>query len=323
MPLAPTDLPIVQSYRKWQEQSRLLEQIQVVFIIGPPKCGTTWVQRTIDSHPEAVAKGESNFATQFVPQFDTVVRQFLKDPDGGSDRKFLDDTDRFFFIRQCMDRILIQYAAGDGGTKKHLMVVADKSPGHTRHVALLTRLYPWAKFVCCTRDVRDAAVSAWQFFHGYLNNNFFRGAQTIEHAAELYARNHWAEMLRFARAAGERIGPSRYRELSYEDHKADPHGEVRKLFEYLGLGADDQTVEQVVERNSFQAQSGGRAEGKEVKGLIRKGIVGDWRNHFSPEFGQFLIRVADERLSLGEQIVTNTTASTWAGETTASAAHAS
>ncbi len=323
MSTSPSDLPVVQSYRVWQEQSRLLERIQIVFIVGPPKCGTTWVQRTINSHPEAVAHGESNFATQFVPQFDAVVRQFLKDPDGGADRTFLSEADRFFITRQCMDRVLIQHASGNKEGKKHLMVVADKSPGHTRHVALLTKLYPWAKFVCCTRDVRDAAVSAWQFFHVYLGNNFFRGAQTIEHGAEIYARNHWAEMLRFARAAGERIGPGLYRELSYEQYKSDPLGEVKNLFEYLGLRADDETVAQVVDANSFKAMSGGRDEGVESKALLRKGQVGDWENHFSPEFGRFLIDIANERLGLGEKIVANTTTSTWKGRSTPSVVQAS
>ena len=54
--------------------------------------------------------------------------------------------------------------------------------------------------------------------------------------------------------------------------------------------------------------------GDEAAGPLRKGVVGDWRNHFSPELGRFLIEVADERLALGEKIVTNTTASTWKGK---------
>ena len=324
MPLAPTDLPIVQSYRKWQEQSRLLEQIQVVFIVGPPRCGTTWIMRTLNSHPQAVAHGESNLAARYFPSMQAAVHQFWANADRGAGKEFITDTDSFFMMRQSCDRVLLNYAmrAAESG-KDRLLVIADKSPMHTRHVDVLGRLYPWAKFVCCVRDVRDAAVSAWRFFHDYQKDDFFRGADTIEHAAELYARNHWAEMLRFARAAGERIGPGRYAEFSYENHRQDPRGEVSRLFTFLGLSADDQTVRAIVEANSFHAESGGRPAGDEAAGALRKGVIGDWKIHFSPKFGRFLVGVANERLALGEQIVTNTTASTWAGETTASAAHAS
>ena len=177
MPLAPTDLPIVQSYRKWQEQSRLLERIQVVFIVGPPRCGTTWIMRTLNSHPQAAAHGESNLAARYFPSMQAAVHQFWANADRGAGKEFITDADSFFMMRQSCDRVLLNYAmrAAESG-KDHLLVIADKSPMHTRHVDVLGRLYPWAKFVCCVRDVRDAAVSAWRFFHDYQKDDFFRGA---------------------------------------------------------------------------------------------------------------------------------------------------
>src|SRR2546428_400305 len=50
-----------------------------------------------------------------------------------------------------------------------------------------------------------------------------------------------------------------------------------------GLPVERQRLEDVTARCSFEKLSGGRERGKEdVKSHYRKGVHGDWRNHFTP-----------------------------------------
>lgn len=287
--------------------------LAVAFIAGPPKCGTTWMRHTLDSHPQAVVSGESNVAPNLlwplIGQFDQYFQR---------SKGFLGQDDMRQTFRTIVDRVLAGYVArdrADGGRPEALRLVGDKSPGHTRHVQLLNWVYPEAKFVICVRDVRDAAVSAYMHFvrRSEPGRNFFGVGDDLARVAEIYARNHWAEMLRFARAEGARIGPSRYVEIEYAEHKTDPVGTVTRLLEFLDLDASADTVDALVDANSFERTSGGRRPGEEANAPARKGIVGDWRNHFSAEFGEHLVRVANERLALGEKIVTNTLDVTWNG----------
>jgi hypothetical protein len=57
----------------------------------------------------------------------------------------------------------------------------------------------------------------------------------------------------------------------------------RRVFDHCRLEVDDETLEVVLERYSFQRLSG-RDQGKEdVYTHFRKGVAGDWQNHFDDQ----------------------------------------
>ncbi len=299
--LSPSDHPTNRTYREWQDQSRLLERLQLVFVVGPPKCGTTWVQETLASHPEAAVEGEGQFATWLAYPMAQILAQYESKQAAASRSPkpvaWLEPSDHFFLLRQACDRVLVGYLrrAQQRG-RQRLRAVIDKTPGHARHVATLAQLYPWAKFVCCTRDVRDAAVSAWH--HLGKTPGFFENATDIKQAAPLYAEKHWGELLRHARHGGAAIGPGRYMELAYEDYKADPAAVVRRLYTFCNLPADDAAIAAAIDANTFEKRSGGRKPGQEADAFHRKGVVGDWRNYFSEAEGDRLIALARQRLAI-------------------------
>jgi hypothetical protein len=303
-PPTPADHPTNRAYRDWQEQSRLLERLQVVFVVGPPKSGTTWVQQTLAAHPEAAVEGEGQFATWLAYPIAQVFGQYTARQNqasrSGKETAWVDQADQFFTLRQVCDRVLIGYLrrAQQRG-RSRLRAVIDKTPGHARHVATLANLYPWARFVCCTRDVRDAAVSAWH--HLGKVPGFFEGAADIHAAAPLYAEKHYGELMRHARHGGAALGRQRYMELAYEDYKADPAATVRRLFAFCNLPADDALVTAAVESNTFERRSGGRKPGEEADSFHRKGVVGDWRNYFSEEEGARLVELAERRMAMAVQ----------------------
>ena len=76
---------------------------------------------------------------------------------------------------------------------------------------------------------------------------------------------------------------------------------IAKLF---GLDSSAPTIEQIVKQHSFKKMSGGREHGDSLnRAFARKGIAGDWKNHFTKElreqFGkliaELLIETADEQ----------------------------
>ena len=79
--------------------------------------------------------------------------------------------------------------------------------------------------------------------------------------------------------------------LKYEDLKKDLNGQVKIIAQFLGFNFSDRQVEAVAEQCTFQAMK--KNPPKTInskilqifnKGLhVRKGIVGDWKNHFSDE----------------------------------------
>jgi hypothetical protein len=282
-------------FAQWQAESRRLDEGRIAFLVGPPKCGTTWVMRCLDGHPHAVARGESNVGRALVPNLVAAFQQYNAHQAnfGNGDVARFGDEDFLFLLRQIVDRQLLRYRQS-APAPDEVRAVIDKSPAHSQHVALLARLYPEARFVCCTRDVRDGAVSAWHHFgpQGWIKE------PTLEAYARTYAERTWAVMLRDARAAAATLGPGRWMEIEFADHKADPGGTMRGLLEFLGLDADEESVAASVAAGSFERATGGRSAGTEERGsFFRKGAVGDWRNHLSEADGQAIAELADAVLA--------------------------
>mgnify|MGYP001402598602 CR=1 FL=1 len=283
--------PAVRAFRNWQEQSRLLERLQVVFLFGPPKCGTTWVQRLMNAHPNVIAAGESHLADSLLVrlqqavaahnQAQTGMKRSTK-PGKQAEHLLVSNLDLTLLARQALDRVLIGYIRADAasGTRdpsRPLLAVMDKTPGTGPFIDALHALYPWARFVCITRDVRDAAVSA--YFHRQLLGEL--GSFTSpDQFAPAFASDVWGPAMLHARLAARRLPNAHYAETSYEALKDRPEQELARLLGILGLPADKATVRTCVERSDFRSLTG-REPGQEAANYFRKGVVGDWRNHLS------------------------------------------
>jgi hypothetical protein len=109
-----------------------------------------------------------------------------------------------------------------------------KSPTHTCRIRTLLELFPDAQFIHIVRDpyiVFPSTVNLWKSLyqtHG-LQTPTFAGLE--EHVFATFTRMY--EKLEEGRKLVE---PSRFYELRYEELVADPVGEMRKLYEHLGLG---------------------------------------------------------------------------------------
>lgn len=81
--------------------------------------------------------------------------------------------------------------------------------------------------------------------------------------------------------------------VSYEQLRADCAACLLRL---TGL-EDSSHVESVVEKNSFQVRTG-RLAGQENKhAFVRKGIIGDWVNHYSsPEYKTIIKQIVGQEL---------------------------
>ena len=114
----------------------------------------------------------------------------------------------------------------------------------------------------------------------------------------------WAERVGRTVEDGPALLGNNYAEVRYEDLLERPEEEVRRLLEFLGAGADEETVRRCVNSASFEKLSRGRKRGQEdPSSFFRKGVAGDWRSVFTEEdkkifkeeAGDLLIRLGYER----------------------------
>jgi omega-hydroxy-beta-dihydromenaquinone-9 sulfotransferase len=112
-----------------------------------------------------------------------------------------------------------------------------KSPPHTCRLPVLLDLFPDALFVHIVRDpqvVIPSTVNMWKAL------SRSQGLQrTAYDGLEDHVFGTFDRMYERFEETRDRIDPRRFHEVRYEDLIADPVGEMRKLYEQLGLGDFD------------------------------------------------------------------------------------
>ena len=285
-------------FAQWQAESREMDRLTPIFVVGPNKCGTTWMYRTLAAHPNiAGLGGETLLWSHRLSAFENALGEFLRPTSKRFPKHELLEVPHEDFVpirRQLLDRILLSglEQAGRRGDPS-LRAFVEKTPGHAQHILSIHRLYPNAKFVCCTRDVRDAAVSAWKHFQ--ITNEWVKH-QTIGEFAMKYVVDMWTPNMRSARYAAQLLPEGRYLEVPYEARHERGRESIVALLQFLGLDASKQSIDACAVGAAFESFSGGRSAGDEAKHFLRKGVPGDWTNHMTPEYGEALIRIAEESL---------------------------
>jgi len=168
---------------------------------------------------------------------------------------------------------------------------------------------PSHRYVLVIRDLRDAAVS-WYFSMRYshgLNDTVAEARAKLEEMdfddgmvyiiEERLSGFADIQLSWLRRPEGSRLL------VRYEDLIADEHREFDKIFDHCAFDATPRQRRAAVKNESFRKKTG-RSRGKEkVSSHHRKGVSGDWRNHFSDRaraafkdrYGELLVETGYER----------------------------
>lgn len=161
----------------------------------------------------------------------------------------------YLFLRQRLD------------PRRYLL---EKSPSNVHQVSHIRAVFPAAKLIVIYRDGRDVVVSDRFFTADHLGKPFSFAAAVEGWRRDMEAHLRYAETERLCA-------------ISYEALLGDGAAVVRTLLDYLGLGYDDALVARMLERSSFRFYAGRERGQEDRKRFYRKGIAGDWKNHFSAD----------------------------------------
>lgn len=253
------------------------------FIMGFLKSGTTWLQLLLDAHPEIACKGEAHFWDTFFEDLLKATEHFNRRKQWLAETTFqglepfpgIERDDVAAVMRLVVSRVLQRAAGG-----KDVRLYGEKTPNTIHYIEPALAIFPNARFVHLVRDGRDAAVSCWFHYRRVKAEQVERRwggdfAAFLETSAQ-----QWAQETAKGHAAAERW-PERVIELRYEDLLAEPEAVLARLLDFLGAASDEETVRACLAAADFEKLSGGRQAGEEDRGaFFRKGVAGDWRQHF-------------------------------------------
>ena len=85
--------------------------------------------------------------------------------------------------------------------------------------------------------------------------------------------------------------------VRYEDLRNNTTVELQRVVEELsGIKLDSSKAESVVKKFSFERQSNRKPGEEQINSFMRKGIIGDWQNHFSVEIRELFDQYAGDAL---------------------------
>ena len=151
-----------------------------------------------------------------------------------------------------------------------------------------------AKYIYVARNPKDVAVSFYYHMRMFHNLKY---SGTWDEFYQLYKSgevilgswfNHVLEWWKHRDAENILF-------LKYEDMKKDHRGAVKKLAEFMGYNLKEEVIDRIVGKSTFQSMKDNpTTDPNKVEApvpifkpgeqpFLRKGVVGDWKNHFTPE----------------------------------------
>lgn len=121
---------------------------------------------------------------------------------------------------------------------RHRKTVILKNPNHSFRIKVLLDVFPQAKFVHIVRDPYVVYPSSIHLLKS-LSRVHSLQRPTFEGLDERVLATY-VDLYRKVDEGRELVDPSRFYELRYEDLIADPEGQLRGLYEHLGLGEFEQ-----------------------------------------------------------------------------------
>lgn len=140
------------------------------------------------------------------------------------------------------------------------------------------------------RDARDSAVS-WYFSLLYSHRTEYDTVVQTRQALKnidqregmtLIFQNYVRDLVEIQRTWLE----SGMKIFRYEDLLADQHGVFRQILEHCEIDVPERRQRSIINRCCFRRKTWWRFGRENLKSHYRKGVVGDWKNHFDSELKQ-------------------------------------
>ena len=207
-------------------------QDRLLFVISPPRAGSTLLQQMLGSHSQIYTHPEPHLVTPlaYLGYHDTVDKAPFDHVNGAEAmRAFVarlprGEDDYLDALRAYADTLYGRMLAPSG--RRYFL---DKTPAYATVLPFLTKLYPKAKYVVLTRHPL-AVMSSYA-------NSFFLGDWRAANAFNPILERYVPAMAALIR---ERRVP--LLQVAYEQLVAEPERELARVFAFLGVDDEPDAV---------------------------------------------------------------------------------
>ncbi len=245
---------------------------KIVFLVGMPRSGTTWLQLLLSQSAQVATANETHLFSHYTRSLFQAWAHFQGNPRNVGLHGLMGEEDFIAKVKNFTDAILHLIEEKKPGAS----VVLEKTPAHAWAWKDILKVYPDAHFIHLIRDPRAVVASLRAAGRDWGKN--WASTSVVENA-EL-----WLRVVGFARPIQEQT--SRYLEVRYEDLMAQPAESIAALFDWLGISESNEVCRSFVDLCKPDNLSKGGANtawdtSREPRGFFRGAGVDGWRNDLS------------------------------------------
>lgn len=246
---------------------------RLVFVVGAPRSGTTWVQLLLARHPAVVTSQETHLFERYLAKIHDVWTwedSFEAERRIGL-RPILSEAAFTGLCREFADGVFDAI----GATRPEAEVLVEKTPGHVLSADWIRALYPEATFIHVVRDPRSVVASLVRAGRGWGQRWAPRGPAT--------AARVWREHVEAGLALAGHT--DRCVELRYEALHDTGSDALLPVVRAAGLEADAAWCREALEGCAIDRLRTGGAEvpweGREPTGFYGPGRADGWMDELS------------------------------------------
>jgi hypothetical protein len=238
----------------------------MVFLVGLPRSGTTWLQKLLGNHPDIGTAQESHLFNHFlgsqINAWDHMIA--FEDGRGGigvpayqKENEFLDMLHRQ--VREVLSKC-DEYEKGS--------VFVEKTPDHIRHILDIQRVLPEARIVLMMREPADIIESMLSAGSGWGRHWAPGSIVSAIRLCYYFSRK--------AHADYKLADQSKIHVIRYEDLRQDSSSVLRSLLTFMKVDSSDASIEKMqsskfeLHRYGEFARIAGSTLVEEPEGFARK-----------------------------------------------------
>ncbi len=294
----------------------------LLFVVGQYKSGSTWLVNLLSAHPGIRGLSETN-VIRYAVQKDREARTsdlftntawseggwpnlfrnrmakwFGPILQPGKKKRSLNERPNTLLDLSILDqirlkRILYQTESKEDYCREFFSFLyqrmqpseylVEKTPNNIHFVPFIRSVFPQAKLISIYRDGRDVAISEKCHKKRLGKDNWTMEGSIRAWCEAIDAQIEYADKYDIFTVA-------------YEEMLSNGAILVGKILEFLNIPTDMETNQNMLEISSIKSMTG-RKEGQEdKKSFYRKGVSGDWRNHFSDSDKALFKSISGDRL---------------------------
>jgi len=270
--MAPEGTREIRSFAVASEAADILRGKKLVFIVGAPRSGTTWLEVLLSRSDSVIGVFETDWFSAYARSFFEVWEKHHRENHSFGLHRHLTDGEYFLFLRTLYGAILSRFAK----RKPSATIILEKTPAHAIYWRDILRVFPEAHFIHLVRDPRavvaslEAASKSWAAKFG---------PRTVSDACEIWIRHVEA-------ASQISSATSKYIELRYRDLANEGANVLKTIFDWVGVSITNEACQKFLEECNLQRlKSGSGIDDTSLRDMpadfFRRGERDGWRSELS------------------------------------------